>query len=69
VEEAWKKALQQPLPAGPLVWPEVAEEAPATEESHSTMQEADAQEEGSRDTPSTPTATTDEVTPGGDARQ
>jgi ferredoxin len=51
-EAAWEQALQQPLPPGPLAWPEPPEE-PATEE------EEGAEKAASRP----PTATTDEGDP------
>ncbi|MFN9623647.1 MAG: 2Fe-2S iron-sulfur cluster-binding protein [Cyanobacteriota bacterium] len=61
-EEAWAQALQQPLPPGPLAWPEVdgddAGDAGGLEE-----------EKGAAGGGSFPTATTDEVPPGGEALQ
>jgi ferredoxin len=57
-EAAWEKALQQPLPPGPLAWPEPTEE-PAPDEEQGT--------EGAAGVP--PTATTDEGDPMGDGEQ
>jgi hypothetical protein len=52
-EAAWEEALQQPLPPGPLAWPEPPDE-PSSEE-----------EEGAE----APTATTDEGEPMEDGEQ
>jgi len=61
-EVAWAKGLQQPLPAGPMEWPDATEEPTPSEESSSGGVASSAKE-------STPTATTDEVPPEGEARQ
>ncbi|MEB3157008.1 MAG: ferredoxin [Cyanobacteriota bacterium] len=65
-EEAWAKTLLQPLPAGPLAWPEVVEETPA-EAPASSLAQPTREEAGGGD--SSPTATTDEVSSEGEARQ
>jgi ferredoxin len=66
-EEAWAKALQQPLPAGPQAWPEVLEEAPSDEAAPPLAPPAKVEDSSGGD-PS-PTATTDEVFSEGEARQ
>ena len=50
-QQAWEKALQQPLPPGPMAWPEALDE-PGLEEAPVAGSEA------------RPTATTDEGPPG-----
>jgi ferredoxin len=66
-EAAWAQALQQPLPVGPLAWPETEEEAPANEAASSGMETAKEEAGGGGD--ASPTATTDEGPSGGEARQ
>ena len=55
-EESWKRVLQQPLPPGPLTWPDEPEQA-------------DAQDDPSSAAGSASSATTDEVSPGGASGQ
>jgi ferredoxin len=61
-EVAWAKGLQQPLPAGPVEWPEATEELSPFEDVSPAGEATSAKE-------SSPTATTDEVPPEGEARQ
>ena len=61
-EVAWAKGLQQPLPAGSVEWPEETDEISPAEDVSPAGEATSAKE-------SSPTATTDEVTPDGEARQ
>jgi ferredoxin len=61
-EAAWEQVLQQPLPPGPLAWPEGAGEGDSDDG-------APADEHPTDGGGSPPTATTGEVPPGGEARQ
>jgi len=65
-EAAWEQVLQNPLPAGPIDWPQAAE-AVAVDGCLDEASGGPAEEARERDMP--PTATTDEVPPGGEARQ
>jgi ferredoxin len=62
-EQAWVKVLQEPLPAGPMEWPESQEESAPSEEAPVV-----AEEKASAGV-SSPTATTGEVSPEGEAKQ
>lgn len=61
-EQAWEQVLQQPLPLGPLSWPEGAEEDSPAEVGSADGETASGGE-------SAPTATTDEGLGGGEGRQ
>lgn len=64
-EEAWASILQRPLPPGPTAWPE-----PVTEESQPNAGESVVPAtEPSSVTATPPSATTDEVHPGGETQQ
>jgi ferredoxin len=60
-EAAWEQVLQEPLPTGPQAWPEIAGDAAA--------EDTPLAEEAAGEGGSAPTATTDEVPPGGAAGQ
>lgn len=63
-QEAWRQALQQPLPPGPTAWPEAAEDPSPGEEETPAADGSPAL----RPDPA-PTATTDEGSGGGEAGQ